>query len=82
MQPEELYIRRAQEYAERVEQAQDIHDREVLRGIAACWLRLADYARAQRAGPPTRGSAVHPYFRQWQGAKASGSRNRLSWSSQ
>jgi hypothetical protein len=57
MRPEDLYILRAQEYAERVEQAQDFETREALREVAACWLRLADYAREQREGTPWRAAA-------------------------
>jgi hypothetical protein len=54
MRPEQLYIRRVQEYAERAEQAQDFEACEALREMAACWLRLADYAREQHDGKPWR----------------------------
>ena len=48
MLPEDLYILRAHEYAELADKAQDFKAREILRHLAACWLRLADYAKEQR----------------------------------
>jgi hypothetical protein len=44
MLPESLYALRALEYAELANQAQDLEARDHLRHLAACWLRLADYA--------------------------------------
>ena len=48
MLSENVYILRAHEYAELADKAQDYKAREILRHLAACWLRLADYAKEQR----------------------------------
>jgi len=48
MLSENVYILRAHEYAELADKAQDFKAREILRHLAACWLRLADYAKEQR----------------------------------
>ena len=56
MLPDSLYILRALEYAELANQAEDSQARDHLRHLAACWLRLDDYAEQQRQTPyPTRG---------------------------
>jgi hypothetical protein len=48
MLSQQLYILRAVEYAEIAERAEDLETRAHYRHLAACWLRLADYAQHQQ----------------------------------
>lgn len=48
MLPQELYVLRASEYADIAERAKALEIRTHYRHLAACWLRLADYAQQQQ----------------------------------
>ena len=45
MPPEDLYLYRATECAEKAEHASDFASREMLRSLALSWIKLADYRR-------------------------------------
>lgn len=57
MLPEEVDALRALEFAELANQTHDLHAREDMRHLAACWLRLSDYAQQRRETHPDRMAA-------------------------
>jgi hypothetical protein len=56
MLPDTIYVLRALEYAELARRADDFEAREQFRRLAACWLRLAEYA--QQHQPAARAMAA------------------------